>query len=65
MLLGSENISQPDPHHGATMQFRLREIRAPGSINPFDNFAVNSVGLLIVTAIFKAKANDAHHNGRR
>ena len=46
MLLRSENVSETDPHDGATTQFRLRKISAPGRINVLDNLAVEHVDVI-------------------
>jgi len=46
MLFGCESISQADPHDGATAQFRLRKISAPGSIDLLDYLAVDRVDLV-------------------
>src|SRR5713101_1404052 len=65
MLLGSENVSQTDPHDGATAQFRLRKISAPGSIDLLHNLAVDHIDFLIVAGDFKTETYDTHHNRRR
>src|SRR6266576_3575409 len=48
MLFGCENISQPNPHNCSTAQFCLCEIRATGTIDALNNFAVELVELVFV-----------------
>src|SRR5439155_16734098 len=79
MLLGSENVSQTDPHDGAAAQFRLRKISAPGSIDLLHNLAVyliEPIFLVVGSArcadrtpqrgvpTKKPKTDNAHHNRR-
>jgi hypothetical protein len=64
MLFRREHVADPDSHYRVFAQFCLREISAAGGIDSLNDFAVDSVTVVLV-ARDKPKANNTQADRRR
>src|SRR5580704_15489331 len=63
MLFCRKHVTETNAHDSLAAQFRLSQIDEPGSIDSFDDLAVQSVDLIFLS-VNKTKTNHAHADWR-